>query len=189
MVEDLGLEDVHQAMRLQSSAAFREHDLVLHGLSLGLGFNFDKGEYWAKIRGNPSEHLCRNVKAVEFFHSIPHFRKLIFTNCAEKQAMQTLTVLGLETQFEEVYSADFTSDVAKPNPRAFERVIQHSGLDPHRTIFFDDRVANLITAQALGFTTVLVSESDTPEHSRFMPDATISEISAKELHQAFPDVF
>ncbi len=46
--------------------------------------------------------------------------------------------------------------VRKPDPSIFRTLSARSGVAPARTIFLDDIAANLKTAKALGFTTILV---------------------------------
>ena len=43
--------------------------------------------------------------------------------------------------------------LVKPDPAIFEVLIERSGLDPVRTLFIDDSLANIRTAETLGFLT------------------------------------
>ena len=71
------------------------------------------------------------------------------TNCAEKQAIEALQVLGLEGEFDGVYGADFMGDVCKPERAAFEAVCARAKIDPNGTVFFEDSVKNLVTAKEM----------------------------------------
>jgi glucose-1-phosphatase len=54
----------------------------------------------------------------------------------------------------------FEIGIRKPDPKAFEYVIEHSNWLPEETLFVDDTQANIETAAALGFKTLKV---ETPE--------------------------
>jgi len=47
-----------------------------------------------------------NPEALALLKSLPHLKKVVFTNCAEKQAREALRVMGLEGEFDAVYGAD-----------------------------------------------------------------------------------
>ncbi|WP_439183086.1 HAD family hydrolase [Carboxylicivirga taeanensis] len=55
----------------------------------------------------------------------------------------------------------FQMQLSKPDPRCFQFVIEDTGLQPERTMFFDDSPLNLEVARELGFQTALV----TPQNS------------------------
>ena len=56
-----------------------------------------------------------------------------------------------------VISADF--GVRKPSPAAFTALIEQTGRAPERTVFFDDRPANVEAARTLGLDAVLFTDS------------------------------
>ena len=51
--------------------------------------------------------------------------------------------------------------VRKPDPRAWTRMIDDSGIVPAETLFIDDREENIVAASKLGFQVVLVDERHT----------------------------
>jgi putative hydrolase of the HAD superfamily len=158
-----------------------------------MGFDFDREKYWSHIRGDPADFLEANFDALEMLRAFPGMKKIVLTNCAEKQAIEALQVLGLEGEFDAVYGADFMGDVCKPERAAFEAVCARAKIDPHGTAFFEDSLKNLVTAKEIGFTTVLVSGKTAAEESGqnggFTPDATISAVNLKELREALPGLF
>ena len=83
-------------------------------------------------------------------------RRLVFTNGSARHAERVLEKLGLADLFEDVFHAEAADLVAKPDPRAFERLIRRHDVRPHDTAFFEDRAVNLRPAARLGMTTVLV---------------------------------
>lgn len=83
-------------------------------------------------------------------------RKIVFTNGGGGHAMNALTALGLENQFDAVYDIEAVGLAPKPQRRAYERLIESAGIDPRRSLFVEDTLRNLEPAHALGFTTVLI---------------------------------
>ncbi len=63
---------------------------------------------------------------------------------------------SLSQLFHQVYYS-YELKISKPDARAFEKVIEASGLQPASTLFLDDSPQNIETAKALGFQTVLIS--------------------------------
>ena len=41
--------------------------------------------------------------------------------------------------------------LAKPDPRIFQALIDATGISPEETLFFDDSRSNIATAKAMGF--------------------------------------
>ncbi|MBN1132262.1 MAG: HAD family phosphatase [Bacteroidales bacterium] len=46
----------------------------------------------------------------------------------------------------------------KPDPRAFRHVIKETGIVPHETLFLDDNIQNIKTAQLLGFRVIHIHD-------------------------------
>jgi putative hydrolase of the HAD superfamily len=59
----------------------------------------------------------------------------------------------LSELFEQVYYSHLIGS-RKPNMKAFEAVVQGSNLNPSTTLFVDDLIANIETAQQMGFKTL-----------------------------------
>jgi len=57
--------------------------------------------------------------------------------------------------FEKSYFS-FDTHLSKPDPEAFEFIINQEGLNPSKTLFIDDRMDNIITASSLGLRTYLL---------------------------------
>lgn len=192
MVDELKVSSVEQAKEMWWEH-FKVYNQTLRSLRQGMGFEFDREKYWSHIRGDPADFLQANFDALEMLRSFPGCKKFVFTNCAEKQAIEALQVLGLEGEFDGVYGADFMGDVCKPERAAFEAVCARAKIEPNGTVFFEDSVKNLVTAKEMGFTTVLVrgktAAEEAGQNGGFKPDATISAVNLKELREALPGLF
>ena len=131
--------------------------------STGLGFDFDKEDYWSYTRGDPRECLRANPDALVVLRTCDRrLRKYVLTNCAEKQAREALAALGLNGEFDGVFGADAMGDVCKPERAAFEKVMASAGIDPKTTAFFEDSVKNLAAARRSWVATVLVGPTQPP---------------------------
>lgn len=97
-------------------------------------------------------------------------RRLIFTNADDVHAARVLDRLELADLFEAVFHIGAADFAPKPSEAAFARIIAAHAIAPATTAFFEDTVANLAPAAALGMTTVLVgpaAEHDAPPFVNF----------------------
>ena len=90
-------------------------------------------------------------------------RKLVFTNGTVPHAEAVLTRLRLMNHFEGVFDIVAADYIPKPNAETYSKMMATLGVDPKRTIFFEDSAHNLEPAAALGMTTVLVRSG--PDHA------------------------
>ena len=63
------------------------------------------------------------------------------------------TTLSLLNRFQTIVDATHTN-ILKPDPRAYQIVLDELSLDPHSCVFVDDQERNIAGAQACGFQTV-----------------------------------
>ncbi|MGR3400954.1 pyrimidine 5'-nucleotidase [Paracoccus sp. (in: a-proteobacteria)] len=82
-------------------------------------------------------------------------RKIVHTNADSAYAARVLAARGLDV-FEAVFGVEETHFHPKPDPRAYEAVIDMAGIDPARAVFFEDDPRNLRVPHRLGMRTVLV---------------------------------
>jgi putative hydrolase of the HAD superfamily len=83
-------------------------------------------------------------------------RRLVFTNGSAWHAERVLTKLNLVDLFDDVFHAEASNLIPKPDPRAFDALIAAHAITPKTTAFFEDRAVNLAPAAKLGMTTILV---------------------------------
>ncbi|MGE5261098.1 MAG: pyrimidine 5'-nucleotidase [Actinomycetota bacterium] len=93
-------------------------------------------------------------------------RKFVFTNGSRKHAEAVAARLGVLGRFEEIFDIHALEYIhPKPSQEAYERFAQACGVVPRQAAMFDDLPHNLMTAHALGMTTVLVHGlTEHPEH-------------------------
>lgn len=84
-------------------------------------------------------------------------QKIVFTNADASHAGRVLERLGLgRAAFDAIFDIEAAGWVPKPNPQSYERMVEHTGIDPARAVFVEDLPRNLAPASELGMITVWV---------------------------------
>lgn len=201
MVDELGFENA-EAAKNAWRPQFAKYNQTLKALRAGLGLEFDTETYWTRTRGDPSLFLTPNAEAREALRGadaaraekkLKKLKKYVLTNCAEKQAKESLAALGLLDAFDGVFGADAMGDTCKPSVEAFLKVQKIAGFDYAKTAFFEDSVKNLAAAKTLGATTVLVASATAREEGTrsdgFEPDHVVAAVTPAEMARVLPGVF
>jgi putative hydrolase of the HAD superfamily len=134
---------------------FEEYGTTLRGLQINHQVNAE--EYLAYVHDLPLEKYLHPAPELQkILTSLPQ-RKWIFTNADAPHAERVLGMLGLSGCFDgivDIWALDFN---CKPELDAYQKALARAGEpDPSRCVLLDDSPRNLASAQALGFTTVLV---------------------------------
>jgi putative hydrolase of the HAD superfamily len=130
-----------------------EHGLTLRGMMEHHGV--EPAEFNALFHDLSLEALAHDADLLAALERLPG-RRLIFTNADAFHAERVLTHLGLHHLFEDVFHIDSFGFRPKPDPAAFQAMLDVHGLQPAATAFFEDSERNLAPAADLGMTTVLV---------------------------------
>jgi putative hydrolase of the HAD superfamily len=116
-------------------------------------------------------------------------RKIVFTNGSRGHAERTLAALGLTGLFHDLFDIEATAFRPKPAREAFDALIDAHLVAPERSVMVEDLSRNLLTAHALGFSTVLVWSwkdwSHEPEGAR--PAGPVTE-TEDHVHHATDDL-
>jgi putative hydrolase of the HAD superfamily len=91
------------------------------------------------------------------------FTPLVLTNDAEPWSAQLRARFGLD-RYVGRWFVSSEIGARKPEPAAYQAVLEHPGLDASRTVLVDDRRTNLVAAQAAGFRPWLFQSEDTAAH-------------------------
>ncbi|KAK6163178.1 hypothetical protein DH2020_000042 [Rehmannia glutinosa] len=96
----------------------------------------------------------------------------IFSNGNEAHVAKVLSRLGLEDCFDDIICFETLNPtrkdndelpkppiVCKPFENSFEQAFKIAGINPQKTLFFDDSIRNLQTAKIMGLRTVWVGSS------------------------------
>ncbi len=151
-----------EARRLQKKF-WRQYGTTLAGLMAE--YHIEPGPYLAYVHNfDVSPFMGPNPRLRALLKALPQ-RKLIFTNASSEHAHNVLRVLQVEDCFEYVIGVEEVDFIPKPDPLAYEKCQQKTGVDPTRSMFIDDLPENLKPAKALGMVTVLVSPSHRIKHA------------------------
>ena len=141
-----------EARRLQK-LYFLEHGTTLRGLMT--------------VHGLPPEPFLRYVHDIDVSPVTPSpeldvvldalgGRKLVFTNGTTPHAERVLQRLGVARHFEAIFDIVAAEYLPKPDPRAYDRLIERHAFVPAAAAMIEDMGPNLAPAHALGMTTVWV---------------------------------
>ena len=120
----------------------------------------DAAKYWAFTRGDPGELLRPNLDALAVLRSVRKgVRKIVLTNCAEKQAREALRVLGIEDEFAACTARTRWGRRVSRCARRSRRSGRWTQASRTLAVFFEDSVKNLASAKAhFGTFTVQIGE-------------------------------
>lgn len=98
-----------------------------------------------------------------------HYKVYLLSNINDflwQKSAQEIRARGFEPEdcFDGLYMS-YQMHLAKPDASIYEQMIAQSGLDPQRTLYFDDRENNYEAGRALGFQAVLVKTNHLEETS------------------------
>ena len=108
----------------------------------------------------PERYLVEDPVLIALLDSLATVCDLyIYTNNNLPLARRIMSLLGVGPQFKAVYSIEFCW-LPKPDPEAFQRVLEDIGGPPETFLFVGDREhVDLLPADRLGIETLLVSET------------------------------
>lgn len=148
----LGCDPV-EARRVQKGY-FMAHGTTLAGLMRD--HDTDPREFLDYVHDISLDRIVADHDLIDHIAMLPG-RRLIFTNGDAAYAARVLAKLGLSDAFELIHDIHACAYVPKPDPSGYAMLCDIHGINPTRSIFFEDMARNLIPAKALGMTTVWVN--------------------------------
>lgn len=130
--------------------------------------------YGTTLRGLQTEHgidpeiyltYVHDIPLEEYLHPDPDLdrllrgitlTKVIVTNGSAEHARRVLAHLGIAHHFETILDIRSFNYYCKPDPRAYQRILELLRAQPQECILVDDSPRNLLPAKSLGMTTVLM---------------------------------
>lgn len=98
-----------------------------------------------KIKSNYRTFLLSNTNSIHY----RYYNDLIIHNFNKK---------GMKDFFEKAFLS-FEMGLRKPDPEIFRKVIEETGIKENETLFIDDNIENIRTADKLGFKTMLMEKN------------------------------
>ena len=89
-----------------------------------------------------------------------NMRKLIFTNGSADHANNVLSHLGIEDLFEGIFDITDAKYQPKPEPKAFDLMVEKFGINPKDTIYVEDIAKNLSIGKERGCSTVWLKNNE-----------------------------
>lgn len=137
---------------------FREYGTTLRGLMSEQGI--DAQEFLDFVHDVDLSVIRKSPELDEALKLLPG-RKLIFTNADLPYSERVLERMGVAHHFEDIFDIVASQYLPKPQPEPYDMLIERFGIDPEKTIFFEDAAQNLKPAHARGMRTVWI-EHDSP---------------------------
>lgn len=153
-----------------SRELYQNHGTTLAGLVNVLGKDIDYDHWHSYVHWSLDyeSYLKPDAQLKAMIQGMP-VKKYVFTNADRKHALMCLHLLGLadcfnvqdiicfETMLDMSRNASVEGIVCKPQPLAFELVMERIGGEVGGTVFFDDSARNIAAAHTLGIYSVLVN--------------------------------
>jgi putative hydrolase of the HAD superfamily len=151
---------------LETARAVQKRYLVEHGTTLNglMTVNgVDPAPYLDYVHDIDLSPVAPDPELARLIGALPG-KKIVFTNGSRGHAARVTDKLGLSGLFHHVFSIEDAAYIPKPRPESFTRLIAQCGVEPRRSVFFEDLARNLAPAADLGFTTVLVASAKDWSH-------------------------
>jgi putative hydrolase of the HAD superfamily len=153
LVERMGLpaENVRAVRR----EYFDTYGTTLNGLRAQ--HQVDPADYLAFVHDLPLENYIEPNPALDAMLARLPVEKVIFTNADAPHALRVVNRLGIAHHFQTIVDIQALAFASKPEPRAYQFVLNQLGAQAGECFFVDDSPRNLQPARFLGMLTVLVS--------------------------------
>lgn len=143
-----------EARRVQKQY-WRQYGTTLAGLMAE--HNVQPGPYLAYVHDfDVTPFMGPNPRLKALLRALPQ-HKLIFTNASSRHAHNVLNALDVVDCFEYVIGVEEVDYIPKPDPRAYQKCLVLTKVNPARSMFIDDLIENLRPAKEMGMVTALVS--------------------------------
>mmetsp|Transcript_8901 Transcript_8901/g.27835 ORF Transcript_8901/g.27835 Transcript_8901/m.27835 type:complete len:273 (+) Transcript_8901:182-1000(+) len=185
MCEQLGFESEREALELRDEM-FREHHSTLKGLAVASAAGrtpkpFEEkslGAYWAAhcdFAGYlpPNDALRKHLFELKALG----YELVVFTNAPRAYGLRCLESLNVRDAFadDRVFGVEDVMPHCKPEPEAFQKVLDSVGAAAETSVMFEDSMKNVRACKALGMRTVFVDEGCAGGEAGLLGDAQTGE--------------
>jgi len=145
---------------------YREYGTT--GRGLYLHHDLDQEDYLSFVHDVPVEEFLKRDGRLDQMLSALEAEKVIFTNATADHAGRVLRALGIERHFQRIMDIRDLEYVAKPDIRAYRKVLEVLNARPEECMLIEDRLLNLKPGKELGMTTVLIGDQRVAEGADFI---------------------
>lgn len=145
--------DALEARQVQKNY-FREYGTTLAGLMRHQ--NIEPRDFLDFVHDVDLSAISPQPALVEAIAALPG-RKFIFTNADTPYARKVLERLGLSDIFSDIHDIYATQYIPKPEQSAYDSMLDAFGIDPEKSVFFEDMARNLRPAKAMGMGTIWIN--------------------------------
>ncbi|NVK36231.1 MAG: pyrimidine 5'-nucleotidase [Rhodobacteraceae bacterium] len=157
----LGISE--EEAHVKRSAYYHKYGTTLSGLMAE--HEIDPAAYLAHAHDIDYSKVARAPDLNKVLADLPG-KKYVFTNGDLPHAQRTLSALGIEGHFEEVFDIVAADLVPKPHPDAYSMFLEQTGVVPSKAAMFEDLGKNLIVPKSLEMQTVHI----VPDALQHVPD-------------------
>jgi len=136
---------------------YQTYGATLKGLQIH--HNIDPDDYLAYVHDVPLGDYLKPDEALDRTLTEIQAEKIVFTNATTEHARRVLDFLGVEHHFNCIVDLRAMNYENKPQPEAYQCVLDILGARPEECLMVEDSVRNLRPAKKLGMATVLVNGS------------------------------
>lgn len=119
-------------------------------------YHIDPEAYLAYVHDIPLEDYLQPDPELDHILGCIQLTKVIVTNGSAEHARRVLNRLGIAHHFRNILDIRALNYFNKPDPRAYERILELLQARPSECILVDDAPRNLAPAKRLGMTTILM---------------------------------
>lgn len=161
VIDITGLD--HDEARALQKLYYKDNGTTLNGLMQNHGV--DPEHYLSVVHEIDYSPVVAHPELVEQIAALPG-RKFIFTNADVPHAEKVLHRLGANDLFEGIFDIKATGYAPKPLASAYDKFLDHFGIDATSAAMFDDLEKNLKVPHDLGMRTVQVIAEDGFVHAQ-----------------------
>jgi putative hydrolase of the HAD superfamily len=138
------------------------------GRGLSLHHEMDMEDYFSYVHDAPVEEFVKPNGRLDRMLSTLQVEKVIFTNATADHARRVLRALGIERHFQRIIDIRDLEYIAKPDIRAYQKVLRLLNARAEECVLVEDRVRNLAPGRELGMTTVLIGNQRAAQAAHFI---------------------
>ena len=154
--------NLEEAKRIQTSY-FHKYNTTLNGLIKHHKINVN--DFLDFVHDIDIDFLKKDLKLNKELEKLDG-KKIIFTNCSKKHALNVTQRIGIDHHFEDFFDIIDANLIPKPAIEPYKKIVEKHKIVPKLCAFVEDIARNLKPAYEMGMTTIWI-ENDEPWAKKF----------------------